>query len=406
MSETPRPAAAPHRRFRLTVRTRLALTYATLLTLAGALMMIIIYVVLGYVPTYAFAVPASPATATAEPTVDGEAAPTMPGYDTGIVATQTAPGIVVASRDDVQQLILVVAAIVLAILAAGGTWAGWFIAGRMLRPLQEVNNAAHRAARGHLDHRIALQGPRDEISDLADTFDEMLDELERSFSTYRRFAANASHELRTPLATTRAMLDVALSSARPAERPVLERLRETNERSIDTVESLLDLSDVEASTVEQESVALDRVAEAVLAECADEADAAGIRVDPRLAATTVTGDAVLLRQLITNLVQNAIRHNSPGGFVVVATAAGMRGKPAFLEIVNSGAPVPEASIESLTAPFFRSEGRTNESSARGRGLGLSIVKAIAERHEARLSIVRREPGGLIVRVEFAEQRPA
>jgi two-component system sensor histidine kinase VanS len=394
-------ASAPHR-FRLTVRTRLALTYAALLTLAGALMMIIIYVVLGYLPTYAFTVAAVPATAATEAAAYGEAAPIMPGYDTGISATEAAPGILVASRDDVQQLILVVAAIVLAILAAGGTWAGWFIAGRMLRPLQEINVAAHRAARGHLDHRIGLQGPRDEISDLADTFDEMLDELERSFLTYRRFAANASHELRTPLATTRAMLDVALSSARPAERPLFQRLRETNERSIATVESLLDLSDVEASSVEHASVALDRVTEAVLAECAPEADAAGIRIDYRLAATTVNGDAVLLRQLITNLVQNAIRHNIPGGFVVVATTAAVRGNAAFLEVANSGPPVPLPSIGSLTDPFFRPEGRTNESSARGRGLGLSIVRAIADRHEATLNITARKPGGLTVRVEFTQ----
>ena len=252
-------------RFRLTVRARLALTYAGLLILSGTLTMLVVYLVMGFLSTYTFASTASIETpATTDSATLWPSGPTVETLDSGISDTPSAPGILVASRDDVQQLILVIAAILLALLAAGGTWAGWLIAGRMLRPLQEVNTAALRASRGHLDHRIALQGPRDEISDLADTFDNMLDELERSFATYRRFAANASHELRTPLATTRAMLDVALTSARPAERLLFERLRETNERSIDTVESLLDLSAAEASSAEHGSVELDRVAAFVL----------------------------------------------------------------------------------------------------------------------------------------------
>ncbi|GAA2936676.1 ATP-binding protein [Microbacterium luteolum] len=378
--------------FRLTLRTRLALTYAGLLTLAGALMMLIVYVVVGYLPTYAFAVPAT----TAEPL---QTTPTEPLYDTGIAAAETIPGLIVSSRSDVQTLILIIAAILLVLLAGGGTWAGWALAGRMLRPLQEVNAAAHRAARGHLDHRIALAGPKDELTDLADTFDEMLEGLERSFGTYRRFAANASHELRTPLATTRAMLDVALSGADAHERPLLERLRETNERSIDTVESLLDLTEVDAASADHGIVQLEQVATFVLAEVAEEAEAAGVRIDYRLSTTPVSGDASLLRQLLFNLIQNGVRHNEPGGWVRVTTESRPR-TGAELRVENSGAFVADADLESLTDPFFRARGRSTASTSKGRGLGLSIVKAITDRHDATLRFAAREEGGLVATVVF------
>lgn len=374
--------------FRLTLRTRLALTYAGLLTLAGALMMTVVYIVVGFLPTYAFSVPATSAT-------QG----TAPLYDTGIVETSAVPGFVVASRSDVQSLILVIAVILLVLLASGGAWAGWALAGRMLRPLQEVNTAAHRAARGHLDHRIALTGPRDELTDLADTFDEMLEGLERSFGIYRRFAANASHELRTPLATSRAMLDVALEGADVDERPLLERLRETNERSIETVESLLDLADVEAADSEYRTVQLEQIATFVLEEVAQEAKDADVRIDYQLSAVPVSGDPALLRQLLFNLVQNSIRHNEPGGWVKVTTAE-HPARGSELKVENSGALISADALESLTDPFFRVRGRSTDSTSRGRGLGLSIVKAITDRHGASLEFEARSDGGLGVRVDF------
>ncbi|KJQ54241.1 sensor histidine kinase [Microbacterium sp. SA39] len=376
--------------FRLTLRTRLALTYAGLLTLAGALMMLVVYIVVGFLPTYAFSTPATAVTPTSEITRQSEV---------GIDSTAAVPGFVLTSSSDVQTLILVIAVILLVLLACGGGWAGWTLAGRMLRPLQEVNAAAHRAARGHLDHRIVLTGPRDELTDLADTFDEMLDGLERSFGTYRRFAANASHELRTPLATTRAMLDVALAGADPGERPLLERLRETNERSIDTVEALLDLSEVEASTTEHGIVALEQVATYVLTDAAPEADDAGVRIDYRLSAAAVAGDGALLRHLVSNLVLNGIRHNHVGGWLTVTTSQ-RPGHGAELRVANSGALVSEADLETLTDPFFRARGRSADSTSRGRGLGLSIVKAIADRHGATLEFEARSEGGLVTVVTF------
>lgn len=394
-----RTVPAPHR-YRLTVRARLALTYAALLTAAGLIMLTIVFVFLGVLPTYQFAQPLTPAVP-ADPAVpspgDGEI---IPGPD---AAAETTEALVVSSQSEVQTLLLVVSGVVLVLLAGGGIWVGWLVAGRMLRPLQYLGAAAHRAARGQFDHRIALAGPRDEITDLADTFDEMLGELERSFDSYRRFAANASHELRTPLATTRAMLDVALASASDAEGALLTRLRAVNERSIDTVDALLDLSEIEAVAPRSEPVNLTRLVAEAVDEVTAEARSADIAIDSRLAAATVEGDPALLHQLALNLLQNAIRHNLPAGHVGVRIRSDSDGSTT-IEVVNDGAQVPADLVERLTDPFVRGAGRTNQGSMTGRGLGLSIVAAIAERHGAALRLTGRAEGGLEVRVTFPKSR--
>ena len=406
------PAASTPRSYRLTVRARLALTYALLLTTAGAVLLVIVAFVVGLVPSYEFAATAEPAATLMEPletiplestpldAATGEAVPMAPTYDPGILSLSTTEAaVVVSSRADILQLLLWVSVGALALLAAGGAWAGWFVAGRMLKPLQEVNIAAHRATRGHLDHRIGLTGPRDEITDLADTFDGMLDSLERSANADRRFAANASHELRTPLATTRTMLDVALSSRSSADAQLLERLREMNERSIATVEALLDLSELESTeTGDAGPVNLAAVVASVVDEAAVEAESAGVRLTSRLAPAVVEGDEVLLRQLSTNLVQNAIRHNVGGGFVTVTTDAA--GSAPTLVVENGGVELDAATVATLTAPFTRGGGRTRDAADRGRGLGLSIVAAIVARHDAELVLSPRAGGGLRAAVRF------
>lgn len=406
-------------RFRLTVRARLALTYAALVTLAGGVMIAVVYLLVGVMSSFAFASPAVAATeiegyADAAPTTESpatypdadEAQPARAAeLDAGSIATRgTSAGIVVASRDDIQQLIVLIAVVVLALLAVGGGWLGWWLAGRMLRPLQMVNAAAHRASTGELDHRIELEGPRDELKDLADTFDHMLVELERSFQAQRRFAANASHELRTPLATTRAVLDVALSTAPEASRSTLVRLRETNERSIRTVEALLDLAEIEGGDLVSAPVELDVIVEEALRETADEAADAAVVVERRLDPVLVEGNAVLLRQLLTNLVQNAIRHGSSPGFLRVSTSEEGGGDDGgvVLRVENGGAPIDPDTLEALREPFSRSGGRAGGA---GRGLGLSIVGAIAERHGWGLHLEARPGGGLLVTVRFRPAAP-
>ena len=404
------------KKHRLTVRARLALTYAGLVTIAGVVLLTIVAFVIGVVPTYEFAAPVSLAT-TSYPagTLPSDNAVEIPGavisgeatrstnqsmVDQGLITIDSlSAAVTVSSRGDMLQLLLWVSAGALLVLAAGGAWAGWFVAGKMLQPLQYVNAAAHRAASGKFDHRIALTGPRDEISELADNFDEMLAEIEQSVDAHRRFAANASHELRTPLATTRTMLDVAISTAPADQRVLLQQLRETNERSIDTVESLLDLAEIESVSTTLESVDLARLAASVVETCTDEAAAAEVRVEKRLRPAVVDGDPVLLRQLLSNLVQNAIRHNERGGTALVCTSTGADGIPR-IEVTNDGELIPADVMSQLADPFFRSRGRTNEASARGRGLGLSIVAAIATRHGAILELSPRHAGGLGAEVRF------
>ncbi|GAA2444126.1 sensor histidine kinase [Agromyces soli] len=402
------------RPFRLTIRARLALTYSGLLVGSSALLLGFIYFALGVLPSYAFS-SASVTLLDASTTAMTTLVPAQPewlrsevNYDAGFAATSATPGIVVASRDDLQQLYLWVAAGMLVLLAAVGSWAGWALAGRVLQPLHDIGVAARRAARGRFDHRLALAGPRDEVTDLADTFDEMLGELQSAFHAHRRFAANASHELQTPLATTRTMLDVAIGG-RPdaAERELLERLRLVNERSIAAVEALLDLSQLErGGPIETAPVRLDRLVAEVLVELAPEAEAAGIRVRSALAPATVAASAPLLRQLVLNLVQNAIRHNRADGEMIVriepATgSAGSGDAPSVrLRVGNTGPVVPEDALAALTEPFFRAPGRVATVGVQGRGLGLSIVAAIAERHGAELVLGARDGGGLEVELRF------
>ncbi|MGO4104228.1 sensor histidine kinase [Leifsonia sp. YAF41] len=397
---------------RLTVRARLALTYAGLVTVAGVVLLTIVSIFIGVIPSYEFATtaiapggiaaPASPlGIAVPESSVGG---PAEMLYDPGLLSTTgTLSAVVtVSSRGDILHLLLWVSAGALVLLAAGGAWAGWFVAGRMLRPLQFVNAAARQASRGQLDHRIAFAGPRDEISELADNFDEMLTEIERSVDSHRRFSANASHELRTPLATTRAMLDVALSPSNPLsseQRALLGRLRETNERSIDTVESLLDLTEIESVASHVEAVDLAHLAVSVIAETQAEAERAGVLLLPQLAPAVVEGDPVLLRQLVANLLQNAIRHNDRGGTVILDTSTSDHGV-VRITVANDGDLIAADAVARLADPFFRGRGRTSAAADRGRGLGLSIVAAIVARHSAVLELTARPAGGLVAEVSF------
>jgi len=159
----------------------------------------------------------------------------------------------------------------LVLLALASSAVGWVVAGRMLAPLSTMNEAAKRAASGDLSQRLALKGPRDEIRDLADTYDHMLDSLETSLGTYRRFAANASHELRTPLATAQTMIDVTLADPDASAqqlRSLAQRLRETNRANVETVDALLDLAEAQSGDVYREEVDLGEVVGAALAQLA------------------------------------------------------------------------------------------------------------------------------------------
>lgn len=357
-------------------------------------MLTMIYLFMRYVPNYDFAV------------FDGktlQVGPSIPLDGGNSVTSGAAAPFLISSTEALFNVLLATSAVVLLILIAAGIATGWWIAGRMVSPLLAINAAALRAATGTLDQRVNLLGPRDEISDLAAAFDHMLDRLQHSLTMTSRFAANASHELRTPLATNRAMLDAAVARVTdPAELSLLGRLRLTNERSITIVEALLDLAEIEATSAPLTPTELSTATHEALASCADEARSRGVAIELHLDPVVIYANQALLVQLISNLLQNAIRHNEPGGFVQVSVAASTADTVPRLEILNSGPVVDEQTLAKLTEPFTRAEGRTRStgSGSTGRGLGLSIVSAIAVRLDADLDLKVRPEGGLRATVFF------
>ncbi|KQQ52190.1 cell wall metabolism sensor histidine kinase WalK [Plantibacter sp. Leaf314] len=408
----PRTAAAGRaaRPNRLTVRLRLTLTYAALFTIAGSVMLVLIYTFMRYVPTYAIT-SIRTTTGTVDATRLEAATPTDGPGDAatyrpveGLTSADGGAALIVSDQGDILNTLLVWSLIVLVVLAGASAWVGWLMSGRLLRPLQEINRAAQRAAAGSLDHRVALAGPRDEITDLSDTVDHMLERLERAFHAHQRFAANASHELRTPLATTQAMLDVAAQDEHLDEatvRELITRLRDTNTRSIRTVEAVLDLADLGRTELGVAEVELDEIVADAVAAVSTAAAARGLRCTTDLEECSVLGDAGMLQHLCGNLVQNAVRHNVDGGFVHVSLArAGTPEDAVVLRVENSGEHLPAEAVARLTEPFYRVGGRVAGDAERSRGLGLAIVESIVEVHGAEMRLAARPSGGLVVTVTF------
>lgn len=305
-----------------------------------------------------------------------------------------------AARAGISHQLLVASLIALGIMVAVSVLLGWVFAGRSLRPLRLITATARRISEDNLNERLAFDGPRDELKDLADTFDGLLERLETAFAAQRRFVANASHELRTPLATMRASLDVATAKPGPlAPQTVVlhKRLRAELDRIEELLEGLLVLARAQHGVLpNRDIVAVDAVvADAVDFRSAD-IDAAGLRVqlagDARL---PVAGSSVMLRRMVDNLVDNAIVHNDPQGWIAVAMWAG---HDTCRIVVENGGPLLDQDQVSQLAQPFRRAGADRVSSERGSGLGLSIVTAIAAAHSGRVELRARPEGGLQVAV--------
>ncbi|QKG22023.1 sensor histidine kinase [Actinomadura verrucosospora] len=300
----------------------------------------------------------------------------------------------------------------IALLVVGGAAAGfgWLIAGRVLAPLHRVTETARRIARAPaadrvLHERIALRGPHDEVKELADTFDTMVERLDRSFDGQRRFVANASHELRTPLTLGRALVEVAMH--RKAASPDLLRLGEDllqiTSRHERLIGGLLLLARSENEITGRAPVDLADVVAHVAARTAPEAAEAGITVTAAPGEAMTSGDALLLERVVENLVENGIRHNSgDGGWVRVTTAA--RDGRAVLEVANSGPPVPPYEVPGLFEPFRRLDA-DRVATAKGAGLGLSIVQSIVRAHDGDVTARPRPDGGLAVTVTLPAAPP-
>ena len=370
----------------LSIRARLTATYAGLVTLSGTILIVLVYVYTRYITlSIDFGQPQS----------DFQTSSTTP------LAAQ-----VDTNLFDLLGTILRSAVGVLIMLALVSGTVGWVLAGRILRPLSSMNTAAKRAASGDLSQRLVLSGPRDEIHDLADTFDTMLASLERSFSVHQRFAANASHELRTPLATVQTMIDVALSDPQASAedlRKVLTRVLETNRANQETIDALLDLADAQSGRLAHESVDMEATVRDALALIAPEVTERGLHVSTHLRPVRVPGDPVLLRQSVSNLLGNAARYNVEGGRITVGLshlADGVR-----LTVRNDGPVVPAEQVESLREPFVRSEGR-GRTRGTGHGLGLAIVTAVATAHGGALHLSANPTGGLTAVLELPVEEAA
>jgi signal transduction histidine kinase len=296
---------------------------------------------------------------------------------------------------------------VLGLMALGSLGLGWVVAGRVLRPLQQITATAKRLSEHTLHQRIALEGPDDELKELADTFDRMLGRLDAAFDSQRRFAANASHELRTPLAITRTEVDVALTDpdVSAAElRAMAERVRDATERSERLIEGLLTLARSERELRLGEPADLADAAAAALEQAQRRDGPSGLRVTTTLRPAPVQGDPALLGRMVANLVENAVRHNQPDGWLQVAT--GTSHGRAFVQVANGGRAIPADQVESLFEPFHRLHGRV-ASPARGAGLGLSIVRSVARAHGGDTTARALDGGGLevAVRVPVRTQAP-
>jgi len=291
------------------------------------------------------------------------------------------------------------AALVGLMAVAAGAF-GWLLSTRVLGPLRDITGTARRLSVANLHERIALEGPRDELKELADTFDGMLARLDGAFASQRRFVANASHELRTPLAIMRAQVDVALEDPDVSRARLLATSRVVRD-AVDRCERLLDgllmLARSDRGLEAAEPVDLAESAARALAGVSAAAAERGIELRPALSPAVVSGDRALLDRLAANLVENAVSYNRSPGWVEVATANG--GGSATLQVVNCGAAVPPDRVASLFEPFRRLSGdRTG--SGRGAGLGLSIVRAVARAHGGEVTASARPDGGLAVEVEL------
>ncbi|HTR70351.1 MAG TPA: HAMP domain-containing sensor histidine kinase [Mycobacteriales bacterium] len=290
------------------------------------------------------------------------------------------------------------AAIALGGLLVVGLAGGWLLAGRMLAPLARITDATRAAATGSLTHRIALTGRNDEFRELADAFDAMLEQLDAHVAEQRRFAANASHELRTPLAITQTMLDVAHREPPADTRVLVERLQAINTRAIDLTEALLLLSRADQRAFTSEPVDLSLLAEQSVEDLLPIAEKNGITINSRGDTAPTVGSPPLLLQLVTNLLHNAIVHNTgQNGAVWLTTNATLDGT--ILTVENTGDQLDSGFVAALIEPFQRGTERVR-SDHQGTGLGLAIAQRITRAHDGELSLAPRPGGGLRVTVRL------
>jgi signal transduction histidine kinase len=302
-----------------------------------------------------------------------------------------------------RQTVLLVGLVAFVVETVSGAGVAWVLIGRTLRPLQTLTRAARSMSESSLDQRVALEGPRDEVAVLADTFDEMTARLQASFEAERRFVANASHELRTPLAVIRTEIDVTLADPEASTadlRRMGEIARDATDRADRLVSALLVLARTQSQGLSEVGpVDLAGLPGPALAAVEAERAAKDLAVTVDAPSVVVSGDRVLLERLVGNLVENAVRHNTSGGWIRMGiTPAIAPGQQAEVTVASSGAPIDPGSAAQLFEPFR--QGGRSRTERRGSGLGLSIVAAIAAAHGGSAWAEPTPGGGLTVTVRL------
>lgn len=396
---------------RPTIRLRLTLLYGALFVLVGAALLGVTYVISTTTGLTVNVAPNGEVSVTFGSPFGGGDANTFVAPFGGSPAELPAVirAVVEAQHAAEQQYYLVLSVLAVAILSLASVLIGWFVVGRVLRPLRTMTHAAREISSSNLGLRIAPHGPDDELRDLGETFDDLLGRLERSFAAQRQFVANASHELRTPLARERALVQYALSDPQPkldTWRATFERVLVAEKQQERLLAALLELAQGERSLERRLRVDLADVADGTLRSHGPDIQSRGLRVEAHLAHAVLRGDPQLLERLAANLLENATRYNVQNGELEVMTE--VRSGEAILRVGNSGPPISPADVDRLFEPFRRLQ-RDRTSREDGSGLGLSIVRAIANTHGGSVSAYPRAAGGLVVEVRLpvsAESAPS
>jgi two-component system OmpR family sensor kinase len=283
-------------------------------------------------------------------------------------------------------LILLIVAVPVAL--AVSLAAGWFLAGRALRPVDAITLAAQRIARGDLSQRLTMPPAKDEIGRLAGTFNNMIGRLDASFRQIRQFTSDASHELRTPLTVMKGETELVLRRPRPLEdyRSVLESNLEEIDRMSRIVEELLFLSRADMGEVKMEAlpVALESLVEDIHRQATLLGQDRQIEVVlGTVMPALVQGDELRLRELLLNLVENAVKYSHPSGKVQISLVTD--GRQAILSVTDQGIGIALEDRSQIFSRFFRAAAARSHTK-KGTGLGLAICAWIVESHKGRINV--------------------
>jgi signal transduction histidine kinase len=387
-------AAIRSRLPRRSVRLRLTLLYGGLFLLAGAALLAITYLLVERNTDV-------PVIGVPDEVSSGEVpelAPPVPPRPPP--ADEIVRGIAQDVQTEQMRELLVQSGVALAGMTVLSIGLGWFVAGRILRPLRTITSTARTISTTNLHQRLTLHGPDDELKELGDTFDDLLDRLQAAFDAQRHFVANASHELRTPLTLSRALLQMTLSDPHATVesfRATCQDVIAVGEEQERLIEALLVLARSERGLDLREPLDLSAVADDVLLTRQPEIERLHLTLATTLDPAPIEGDSRLAQRLVVNLVDNALRYNVTDGRIQLAT--GSQGGCSYLSVLNSGPMVPPDQVDELFQPFQRLRGDSTPN-ADGVGLGLAIVRAIANAHGANIAAAANVDGGLHIEVTF------